>query len=297
MKPRKISYKKKIGNYPYVNVVFSTTLALFIIGFFLIFAAHVQKLTNELTKHIKISIFLNRNVTVERKEAIREEISEKRYIFLNNNKNTIAFISKEKAAKKLIEETGEDFLSFLGENPLHDAFVVQLKKNYYTDEASAQIKSELENIYGIYEVAIPKNLLKEINSNLQKIGTVVATFIAVLLMTITMLVNNAIKLAFFSQRFLIRSMQLVGATPLFIKKPFLLRASWQGALSGLTASLLLLLTVSGFVGQVPEFSAIKDTKIIVLTCLFISVLGIIIGFFSSLFSVNKYIKMKLDDLY
>ena len=137
---------------------------------------HTQKVINELINHTKISILLERNLTEREKASIRETITRKPFILFEKGKENANFISKEAAAEKMIQETGENFIDFLGENPLRDAFVVQIEKSSL--QKISQIKSELEKIKGVYEIAIPQNLVEDIRQNLKKINIVIAGFMS-----------------------------------------------------------------------------------------------------------------------
>jgi cell division transport system permease protein len=139
----------------------------------------------------------------------------------------------------LIDKTGEDFVELLGENPLHDAFVIRIAPEYQMEESLESIKAELGNLESVHEVVYVKNLVQLINSNVAKISILLMVVTVILLIVTAVLINNTIKLALFSQRFLIRSMQLVGAKTGFVIKPFVRRAGLQGMVAGLLASALL----------------------------------------------------------
>ena len=148
-------------------------------------------------------------------------------------------MSKEEGARQLLQSTGEDFRQFLGDNPLRDAYVLKIKPEYTDTMHLRQLERSVATQRGVFEVQYPQDLFTSINNNLTRVSLVLLGFAAVLVLVVVILINNTIKLALFSQRFLIRSMQLVGATPLFIQQPFLRRATWQGLASGVLAALLL----------------------------------------------------------
>ncbi len=228
--------KKNVGNYPNTNVIFSIATALFMIGLFSIFAIAAKRLTHKLRNDIQVKVFLLNNLSQELKDGIYQVLSEQSYVDLEDGKPRITYLSKDQAATQMIDATGEDFIKFLGENPLRDAYVINITENYYSDEKMSEMKAQLEKVDGVFEVYYPKEQVEEINLNIQRIAIVIGVFVLILMITVVILINNSIKLALFSQRFLIRSMQLVGATPFFIKKPFLLRATFQGVFSGFLAS-------------------------------------------------------------
>ena len=219
------------------------------------------------------------------------------YILKKNGEALITFISKEEAATRFIEDTGEDFMGFLGENPLKDAFVINIEPTFQQNQQLDSIKSSIEQMNGVFEVTYVKNLVDSINKNVANISLILLGFSAILLLVVTMLINNTIKLALFSQRFLIRSMQLVGATKSFIKRPFLSRAILHGMISGAIASGLLF-GLLNFANNKIEPLATLQVKVYIFALYGLLVLlGGVIAFFSTYRAMNKYLKMSLDDLY
>src|SRR6478609_11419858 len=229
--------KKKLGNYPYFSVVFSITLALFVIGVFGVLIIYSSELERAIRDNVKIQVFLKNNLTESQRLQVEKNLSS-RY-FIPKDKAVIQFVSKDEAAKEVIKETGEDFKKFLGENPLRDAFNVRIDPAFHDPKSLAKIKTEVEEISGVYQVYYVENLVESINKNVTKIALILAGVAALLLVTVVLLINNTLRLALFSQRFLIRSMQLVGATRWFIQRPFLFRAMLHGFVSGIIASGLL----------------------------------------------------------
>lgn len=268
------------------------------IGLFCIFAIGANRLTTKLRNDIEVKVFLLNDLTDTVKRAIGEELAAQTYIDIDEGEARVRYLSKDEAAKQMIQENGENFIEFLGENPLRDAFIINIASNSYSDSSMTQIKEQIEaNIDGVFEVYYPKEQVEEINVNIQRIGGVIAVFVGILLITVVILINNSIKLALFSQRFLIRSMQLVGATAFFIKRPFLARAVWQGALSGMLASLLLASLIFLALREYNYLNSIllyRDAAIVFTGLLLV---GSLIGLVSAYTAVTRYLRMKLDDLY
>ena len=161
----------------------------------------------------------------------------------------------------------------------------------------ASIAKTLEGLAGVFEVEFVENLVQAINQNIAKIAMILGGFAFILIIVVIVLINNTIKLALFSQRFLIRSMQLVGAKSSFIRKPFLLRSVAHGVAGALIASMSLIILAEYAYSQVNELLLLKDNKLMILLVGFLVLLGGLIGLFSSLRSVNKYLKLSLDELY
>jgi cell division transport system permease protein len=299
MQPQEIKYKRKkrLGSYPFFTVVFSLTMALFVIGLGGLLLLHAGKLSSIVKESIEIQIYLDRYLTKEETANVEKALLKRPYLEKRENQPQIQFISKDEAAKKFIDATGENFMSLLGENPLRDAYQIKIKPEFYENKKMQLIKQDVEKIPGVFEATYIENLVDEINRNIYRISFILLVFAALLLFTITILINNTIKLALFSQRFLIRSMQLVGATSWFIQKPFLMRSVWQGFLSGIIACGLLLLLLQYANSQMEELVLLQVQQQIFLLLAGICILGPVISLLSSYRSVNKYLQMSLDELY
>src|SRR5688500_11253784 len=230
------THKKKLGGYPALGVVTSITLALFVLGLFgnlIIYSNQFGKIVRD---NLNIKVFLKSTLTETQRNQLERTIGSKK--FVAQGEKSITFISKEDAEKDLIKQIG-DYKEILGENPLKDAFIVKIDAMFQDTTSLRKIKSELEGINGIMEATYEKHLFDEVNKNFTNIS-IGLLILAVLLIAITfLLVNSTLRIALFSQRFLIRSMQLGGAKKWFIQRPFLVRALGYGLLSGAIASLLL----------------------------------------------------------
>lgn len=289
--------KKKLGSYPYFSVVFSITLSLFVIGLFALLFVHAEKLSQVIKENIEIHVFLDNDLPSSRILALKKEIASEPYVARKANVPQIFYISREEAAKKFIEETGEDFTKFLGENPLRPSFIIKIAPAYAETEKMKIISTELAGKTGIYEVDFVENLVDEINKNIRTISIILISFAVILLITAVFLINNTIKIALFSQRFLIRSMQLVGATSAFIQRPFLVRAAVQGFFSGLLACGLLFILLQYAYSLLPELKHLEQLETIAIIFVLIIILGALIGLLSSYRAIKKYLNMSLDELH
>ncbi|MDN5199991.1 permease-like cell division protein FtsX [Fulvivirgaceae bacterium BMA10] len=289
--------KKKLGSYPYFSVVFSITISLFVIGLFGLMVLHTSKLTQIISENVEVQVYLDKFVTENDKIIINKTLSSRDFVLKKEDKPEIYFVSKEEAATQLIEETGQDFLELLGDNPLRDAFTIKISPDYHDPEKIENIKAEIESINGVFEVSYVKSLISTITENVTIIGFVLIGFSAFLILATLILINNTIKLALFSQRFLIRSMQLVGATKSFIRKPFLTRALLHGFLSGILSSALLFVLLEYANLKIDELKLIQDQNKIYILFGSLVVLGTLVGLISTYRSMNKYLKLSLDQLY
>ncbi|WP_258103659.1 ABC transporter permease [Marinoscillum sp. MHG1-6] len=289
--------KRKLGSYPLVSVVFSISLSLLVIGMFGMILLHANKLTRVIQENIEVQVYLNKNITDSEVTKISRSLGAMPYVLQKEDNAEVRLVTKEEAAEQFIEDTGEDFTQFLGDNPLRDLLVLNIEPAYQPTDSLRWIQSEIAAINGVYEVSYVESLVESINSNLTKIGAFLLGFSIILLLVVVILINNTIKLALFSQRFLIRSMQLVGATGRFIRTPFLVRAIWYGAISGLLASGVLYSLLMYANEKIEDLSSLQDERMMLLLFGSLVILGILVGFLSTFRAVRKYLKMSLDELY
>lgn len=292
--PRK---KTKLGRFKFISVLFSTTLSLFIVGLFGVIVIQAKTLTSIIRENIEIQIFLNKNLSDAEKSKIGKDLESKPYIMRKDEKSGIKFISQDEAAQSFLEDTGEDFTKFLEDNPLRDSYILAIAEEYQTAEQIEEIVNEIKDMDGVFEVTYMADLVDSINQNLTKVAIVMGGFILILVFTVVMLINNTIKLALFSQRFLIRSMQLVGATRGFIRRPFLSRAFFFGILAGIIASALLFLIIEYTKANIDGFAMLQDYSLLYFLFGGLVLIGALLSLFSTLQAVNKYLNMSLDELY
>ncbi len=294
---KKHKRKKKLGSYHYISVIFSATLALFVIGLFGTVILQANRLTSIIKQNIELQVYLDKDLSASQRNRIQSELSTSPYTLQVEGESPVTFISKDEAAKQFIEETGEDFTEFLGENPLRDAYTLKIDESYQSNSQLDSIANSIQNISGVYEVTYVKNLVDSINSNLTKISLILVGIAVLLVIIVTLLINNSIKLALFSQRFLIRSMQLVGAKSTFIKKPFLSRSLLHGAIAGLIASALLFGLKFYANQRIEGLEELQQEELILALYGILVLLGALISYFSTVKAMNKYLKMSLDELY
>ena len=289
--------KKKLGSYPHLMVVFSITLALLVIGLFGLLLIHAHKVSTLVKENLEMQVYLERGLPETQLLRLQQDLARKPYVARKDGQAQVRFLSKEEGAKQLIDQTGEDFQQFLGDNPLRDAYLLKINADYADAPQLARIKQELGQEAGVFEVEYVESLITSVNENLRNVSLVLLGFAAVLTFVVVVLINNTIKLALFSQRFLIRSMQLVGATSGFIQWPFMRRAVWQGLVSGLLAGLLLLALLQYAYLQLAELRLLQDVRLFGALAVALVLLGMGIGFLSSWRAVRKYLSMSLDELY
>ncbi|MEP1094169.1 MAG: permease-like cell division protein FtsX [Cyclobacteriaceae bacterium] len=296
MQEKKVRKKRKLGSYPFASVVFSITVALLVLGLFGWMVLHSSRLGNKIQENIEIQVYLNKDLSRTDINKIYSAVSSKPFTLVKGEPQ-VELITKEEAAQQFIKDTGEDFKNFLGDNPLRDLLAVKIAAEYQPLDSLTKIKGEVESIRGVFEVDYEENLVESINTNLARIGLILVGIAIFSLLVVIILINNTIKLALFSQRFLIRSMQLVGATSSFIRRPFLYRSIFYGFLAGILASGVLYGFTMYLNTIIEGLAELQDMRGFALLFGLMVIMGIVVGYFSSLRAIRKYLKMSLDELY
>ncbi len=266
-------------------------LVLFMLGLLGLIILHGKKLSEYVRENISISVMLKENAADDMVISYMQRLERTSYV------KKAEFISREQAAKELSNELGEDFVQFLGYNPLPASIDLQLRSGYANTDSIARIEKQLLRSNLVKEVVYQKSLIDQVNSNIRKITLVILSFSLILLMISVILINNTIKLSIYARRFLIRSMQLVGATETFIRLPFIKKSIVHGIIASVIAIMLLIGTLYLARQRMPEIAALQDVKQFSLFFAGILVLGILLSAFSTWFAVNKFLRMKIDNLY
>ena len=295
-KERKKIAKKTFGNFPFISVIFSVTLSLLLLGLFSFFLLSSFNVKNYLESNTEINIYLNKKISPSQIEQIKRTLYTKEYS-LTNTESTLNYVSSEEAAKNFQSEIGEDFVDFLGNNPLRDLIILKINSDYFDLERLNIIESDILKIPGVYQVEYSKELIDNINKNVANISLVFIGLFLILLIISVILINNTLRIALFSQRFLIRSMQLVGATANYILRPFILRGMMYGLIAGIISSGMLYVIIE------IDDRRIRNLELVIsleqLGVIFISLIftGIIMVILSTYSAVSKYLNSTLDELY
>lgn len=275
----------------YVSTVISIALVLLMTGLLGLILVHAKNLSNYVKENIVLNIIVNEGAKEVDITALQKQLDANTYVLKTQ------YVSKELAARNLTKDLGEDFVEFLGYNPLLSSIDVYLKADYANNASIQTLTSQLSRNPLVKEVIYQKSLIDMVNQNIRGIGLVILAFAGILLIIAVALINNTIRLAIYSQRFLIKSMQLVGATRNFIRKPFLAYGILHGLLAGLIAIILLLLTLYLAQKQVPEMIILRNWFEFSLVFLGVISIGILISGLSTYFAVSKFLRLKIHDLY
>ncbi len=275
----------------YITSIISITLVLFMLGLLGMIIMHGKKLSDYVRENISISVMLKDNVADDVVLNYMKRLQRTSYV------KEAELITREQAAKDLSNELGEDFVQFLGYNPLPASIDLQLRAEYANTDSIARIEKQLLTSNMVKEVVYQKSLIDQVNSNISKITLVILSFSLILLVISVILINNTIKLSIYARRFLIRSMQLVGATETFIRLPFIIRSIVHGAIAAIIAILLLVGTLYLARQRIPEIAALQDFQQFAIFFAGVFLLGVVLSATSTLVSVNKFLRMKIDNLY
>lgn len=275
----------------YISTVISIALVLLMTGLLGLILVHAKNLSKFVRENLVVNVIVNDNVSEGDVLSLQKDIEKDPYVLQTE------YTSKELAAKNLTEDLGEDFVEYLGHNPLLPSIDVYLKEQYANTDSIADFISKVSQNSKIKEVVYQESLIDVVNDNIKIISIVILAFTVILLVIAVALINNTIRLAIYSQRFLIKSMQLIGATRNFIRKPYILYGILHGLIGALIAILLLLVTLQFAQKQVPELVFLRNWYEFVMIFITVSALGILISGLSTYFAVTKYLRAKSHSLY
>lgn len=271
--------------------IISIAMILFIIGLFSFGVFTIQKQIKEIKESVQIDLNLKADVTDAQKESLTKYLKKQKFI------SKISYKSKEVAAQQFEKELGQNFTEILGSNPLYDAYIISLKSDYTNPEFIQEVKSDFLAQSGVQEVQYSELAINSTSTTLKPITIGIVVLSIIMLIVAFLIIDNTIRLMMYSQRFLIRSMQLIGANEWFIIKPYLLKSIITGIISATIAILCLIIIIYLTINKFGLQFVTQDFVILSFIALGLIIFGIIISITSTYFSVNKYLKVKLDELY
>ena len=274
-----------------MSIVISMSLVLFVLGVLGFLLINANRLSNHVKQNIGFSVMIKEGVKDVDIMQLQKLIDSKAYSLESD------WVTKEDAAKGLQEQLGEDFIAFLGYNPLLESIDIKLKSSYANPDSLLILQQQLTKNDLIHEVFYQKDLVEKINENIRKMSIFLLSFCILLFIISFTLINNTIRLTVYSKRFLIRTMKLVGATNKFIKGPFLSDSIYNGIYSSLVAICMLLTVFQLLQSDMPDFLNIQDFKSmgIIFACIFVA--GILFTWLSTFFALRKYLRIKESEIY
>jgi cell division transport system permease protein len=275
----------------YLSAVVSISLVLFLLGASGILLLHAHRLSEYFKENLTLTIILDENATEADAAWVRKQLDAAPYI------NETKYISKEEAAEEMKLLLGSDFMTVFEFNPLPLAVEAKIKGRYAQIDSVETIEKKLSMIPHIREITYQRSLIEMVNKNIRKTGFVLLVFISLMLFISLVLINNTIRLSIYARRFLINTMRLVGATQWFITRPFLWRSLLQGLFSGAIAIGLLIGVLYAAQNEFGEIMGFVDSNLLLFLFLCVLVIGMLISFVSTLFAVNKFIRINSEKLY
>jgi cell division transport system permease protein len=281
-------FRRKISYFP---AFFSISLVLFLSGLFGLFIIHAGSLKDYIKENVQLSIYFKDNVNTADIISLQKKLQSEPYV------KSSRFVSKEDGLKLLDDELGANQEDILGYNPVPNTVDVFFNPGYVALDSLGKLKTELEKNINIREVSYPTPVVQNIDRNV-RIAAIVLLSMALLMSLVSIaLINNTIRLTLYSKRFIIKSMQLVGATRIFIRKPFILRGAVLGLCSSIFACCLLIGVLYTVNTHLIDLSQITNPLYIAALMVVILIVGILISALSSYFAVNRYLRLKLDELF
>lgn len=286
---------KKVSSVSFFNSrltsVISISLVLFLLGLILLIGMLGNKLSVYVKENLSFSIVLKDNQKETEIKKMQKSLDALPFI------KSTEYISKEQAAKELEEELGENPETFLGFNPLQASIEVKLHSEYANPDSLQVIEKKIRNYTSVSELLYRKDMMEMVHNNMKRLGLILLTLAAVLMIISFVLISNTIRLLIYSKRFLIHTMKLVGATSGFIRRPFVK----YNIVSGIFASILAILMLTGALyylqNELKGFIQILDMQTLLLVYVAVFALGIVLSVIATIFAVNKYLRMGVDKLY
>jgi cell division transport system permease protein len=275
----------------FLTSVISIALVLFLLGILGLLVLNAKRLSDYVKENIGFSIILKEDVKEVEIIRLQKNLDASEYV------KSTEYITKKEAARELKKELGEDFVEFLGYNPLLASIDVHLQADYANPDSIKLIKKDLQEYEQIKEVFYQKSLVQLVNQNIRKISIIILIFSAFLFLIAIALINNTIRLSIYSKRFIINTMQLVGATKGFIRRPFIYRGMLQGVIAAIIAMGLLTGSVYFMQKEFDEIITLQDIETLGILYAGVLIVGVFISWISTFFAVNRYLKIKVDKLY
>ncbi len=275
----------------YFSVVLSVFLVLFLLGMLGFFIINSKKLADDFKEKIAMTVFFKKEANDTILKAFDAELKTAKFA------RSFAYVTKEVAAKEHTDIIGEDFLTFLGENPLQNSFDIHLKADYVMKDSITIIETNLRKNAMVSDIVYDKQLVNLVNDNIKKVSMWILIISAFLTFIAVLLINSSLRLSIHSNRFIIKTMQMVGATKAFIRKPFVVRSVKLGMLGAGLAILALIGVLIYLQTSFPDLGILDDKFLITLVLLGVFALGVLITWLSTYFATQRFLNLRTDDLY
>lgn len=284
-------YQKRRLISSYFSVVISIGLVLFLLGLLGLLVLNTKKVADHFKEQIAMTVYLKDTAKEVEIEQLKKSLAMAEYT------KTSTFISKEEAAEAHSKEIGEDFMEFLGYNPLQNSIDLYMKADYVSPEQIDEIAEDLTSKNFVEEVVYDKPLIALLNDNVKKISFWVLVVSGIFTFIAVLLINSSIRLAVYSKRFIIKTMQMVGATKSFIRRPFIWKSVRLGIIGAVLALIGMGIVLYYLNSSFPELELLADVKLLFALFLGILLMGIFITWASTFFATSRFLNLKTDELY
>lgn len=284
-------YQKRRLISSYFSVVLSIFLVLFLLGALGLFVINSKKISDNFKEEIPMTVFFERDAQKESVEKFGQFISNKPYT------NTSVFVTKEQAAEQYQKDLGENFVEYLGTNPLSDSYDIRLKAEYVVSDSLNKIVSEIKAQDEIKSVNYDNVLVDMVNENIKKISYWILVVSGFFCLIAVLLINSSLRLSIYANRFIIKTMQMVGATKSFIRRPFIWRNIKLGILGSVLAIIGLYIGLYYIDQKFPKFEFLKDYEALGIVFVGVLIAGIFITWISTFFATQRFLNLRTDDLY
>jgi cell division transport system permease protein len=275
----------------YFSVVLSVFLVLFLLGILGLFIINSKKLADDFRENIAMTVFFKNEANDTIIKSFDAELKKAPFA------KTFEYVSKDAAAKQHTDIIGEDFVTFLGENPLQNSFDIHLKADYVYKDSIAKVESQLRKNPMISDIVYDKQLVNLVNDNIKKVSMWILIISGFFTIIAVLLINSSLRLSIHSNRFIIKTMQMVGATKAFIRKPFVLRSVRLGMIGAGLAIIALIGVLIYLESNFPDLGLLDDQLLIALVLISVFALGILITWVSTYFATQRFLNLRTDDLY
>jgi len=275
----------------YFSVVLSVFLVLFLLGFLGFFIINSQKLANDFKENIAMTVFFKNEAKDSIVKAFGDELKKASFT------KSYLYVPKEAAAKQHTDIIGEDFMTFLGENPLQNSYDIHLKADYVVKEKIVTIENNLRKNTMVSDIVYDKQLVNLVNDNIKKVSMWILIISGFLTVIAVLLINSSLRLSIHSNRFIIKTMQMVGATKSFIRKPFVMRSIKLGMIGAGLAVIALIGVLIYVETNFPNLGILDDKLLIGLVLIVVFGLGVLITWLSTYFATQRFLNLRTDDLY
>ncbi|WP_293896566.1 permease-like cell division protein FtsX [Flavobacterium sp.] len=275
----------------YFSVVLSIFLVLFLLGILGLFVINSKRLSDNFKEEIAMTVFFKTEAADSTIAAFTSELKTAKFA------KSFEYVSKEAAAKKHMKVIGEDFMQFLGVNPLQNSFDIHLKAEYVTNQGIAKIENRLRKNEMIADIVYDKQLVTLVNDNIKNISMWILIISCAFAFVSVLLINSSLRLSIFANRFIIKTMQMVGATKSFIRKPFIQRSVFLGLIGSALAIIALIIVLAYIQNTFPNLGILEDKLAIGVVLLGVLVLGVVITWISTFFATQRFLNLRTDDLY